>query len=91
MYVKTVSSKNITTVGLAPDMIMSKECHYKKAYIRTVLRMKEFCNIVDMQRNRIMQLEQQLNPNNNNQCSCNNPQHGNGRPQDYVPGRQTVR
>lgn len=71
-------------------MVMSKECHYKKAYIRMVLRMKEFIKIVDGQKSRIMQLEQQLN-GNNNQCNCNHPQQGNGQPQDYVPGWQTVR
>lgn len=79
------------TVGLVPDMVQSKECHYKKAYIRTVLRMKEFIKIVDGQRNYIARLENELNNiKNNNQCNCQRPQQvpaavesGGGRPFKY--------
>ena len=56
-----------------PDMIQSKECHYKKAYIRTTLRMKEFCSIVDRLRKENKDLKNQLNQKNNS-CSCNNKQ-----------------
>lgn len=70
-----------------PDMVQSKECHYKKAYIRTVLRMKDFCKIVDGQRSRIAQLEAELRGQQQS-CNCNRPQQGNGNPSMYVPGRQ---
>ena len=57
-----------------PDMLQSKECHYKKAYIRTTLRMKEFCGIVDslqqQKNNLINELNRLKNGNNNNNCSC---------------------
>ena len=47
--------KNYDDCHVCPDMIMSKECHYKKAYIRAVLRMKEYCKIVDSLKNMIPQ------------------------------------
>ena len=78
------------TVILVPDMVQSKECHYKKAYIRTVLRMKDFCKIVDGQRKRIAQLEAELRGQQQS-CNCNRPQQGNGNPSMYVPGRQLDR
>ena len=57
-----------------PDMVMGKECHYKKAYIRTVLRMKEFCRIVDGLKQENNQLRNQLS---NSSCSCGNKQDNN--------------
>lgn len=47
--------RNYDDCHVCPDMIMSKECHYKKAYIRAVLRMKEYCKIVDSLKNMIPQ------------------------------------
>ena len=53
-------------------MQMSEDCEYKKAYIRMVLRMKEYISIVKGFRGTIDQLNKALNNNNNKQCSCNN-------------------
>lgn len=52
-----------------PDMVMSEHCEYKKAYIRMVLRMKEYIGTVNNFRQQIQNLQNQLNKQ---QCSCNN-------------------
>lgn len=67
--------RNYNECWPCPDMQMSEDCEYKKAYIRMVLRMKEYINIVNGFRSKIEQLNKALNNNNTKQCNCNNGPH----------------
>ena len=53
---------------VCPDMKMPKHCEYKKAYMRAVLRMKEFCSIIDEKNKIINALQGNVKPKT---CSCN--------------------
>lgn len=66
-----VSLEIMTIVMAVPDMVFGEECHYKKEYIRAVLRMKIFIETVEAQRKAIENLEQQLK---NKSCNCQRPQ-----------------
>lgn len=52
-----------------PDMVFANHCEYKKEYMRLVLRMKQFCTIVDNFMNERRTLYNQIN---NKSCNCNN-------------------
>ena len=70
--VNIVNLETLTIVGRVPDMAMSEDCgpghySYKQEFIRCTLRMKTFMNIVNSQRKRIAELENQLN---NKSCNC---------------------
>mgnify|MGYP007069852090 CR=1 FL=1 len=55
-----------------PDMVFANHCEYKKEYMRLVLRMKQFCAIVDNFRNERGILYSKLNQLTNQKCNCNN-------------------
>lgn len=59
-YCKECEFKDMNECHPCPNMLMAKECHYKKAYARLMLRMKNYIRHID-----------ELRKNNNGQRNCN--------------------